>query len=278
MRVPGIHPAAKRDMIRRALCFGILLAGACALPARDEVFTSLKVGDDIYRNVTVTSVTRTHIYFNHSRGFANAKLKDLEPASQQHFHFDPAKAAAIESEAVHANALYVKALQDTPPARRVVPSEPVPPAPSGPTTEVPPHAIHAKSFLNQQAPALTVQKWLTAPPELNGKFVLVDFWATWCGPCRRSIPGLNQLHARFKDRLVIIGLSAENEPAVRRMSEPKIEYAVAIDTGASMQRAVEVKGIPHALLIDPKGIVRFEGMPHYLDEKNLETLLTRYSL
>ena len=52
-----------------------------------------------------------------------------------------------------------------------------------------------------------VEKWLTDAPDLNGKFVLVDMWATWCGPCRRSIPHLNELYAKFKDRLVVIGLS-----------------------------------------------------------------------
>src|SRR5207244_6549937 len=120
---------------------------------------------------------------------------------------------------------------------------------------VPEHQIHARSFLNRPAPEIVVEKWLTDPPDLVNKFVLLDFWATWCGPCRRSIPELNNFHAKFKDRLVVIGLSDEPEQAVRRMKEPKIDYAIAIDTRRRTETEVEVKGIPHTMRMDSKGIV-----------------------
>src|SRR5581483_780270 len=69
----------------------------------DETLPMLKIGNDVYRNVTVTSVTATDIYFRSDKGMANAKLKNLEPALQRHFNFDPAKAEAIEKQQKAAN-------------------------------------------------------------------------------------------------------------------------------------------------------------------------------
>ena len=121
--------------------------------------------------------------------------------------------------------------------------------------------LWAKSFLNQKAPELTVEKWLTKEPDRKGKFVLIDFWATWCGPCRKAIPELNAFHKKFGDKLVVIGISDEPEAKVKSMTTPGIEYYSAIDTQARTKKAVEVKGIPHVLIIDPQGIVRWEGFP-----------------
>jgi len=121
--------------------------------------------------------------------------------------------------------------------------------------------IWAKSFLNQKAPELVVEKWLGPEPDRKGKFVLVDFWATWCGPCRKAIPELNSLHKKFGDKLVVIGISDEPESKVQAMKEPKIEYFRAIDTQARTKKEVKVEGIPHVMIIDPQGIVRWEGFP-----------------
>src|SRR5205814_1980699 len=138
---------------------------------------------------------------------------------------------------------YTQTLRNSPPPKRQPPPEPEPDPPrqvSG--NGIRPHPIHAKSFLNQPAPSLQVERWLTEQPDMSGKFVLVDFWATWCSPCRQSIPQLNDLHAKFKDRLVVIGLSDEPEQAIRRMREPRIDYAIATDTHHRTKSEVEVKG------------------------------------
>ena len=90
---------------------------------------------------------------------------------------------------------------------------------------------------------------------------MVDFWATWCGPCRDGIPKLNQYHKKFGDRMVVVGLSDETENKIRSMKKPNIEYFSAIDTKKRMKNEAEVTGIPHVMIIDPKGIVRWEGWP-----------------
>ena len=60
------------------------------------------------------------------------------------------------------------------------------------------------------------------------------------------------------------------------MTSPQINYAVAIDTQQRMMGTLEIRGIPHTILIDPKGIVRYEGMPQYLDDQKLEHFLDKY--
>lgn len=121
--------------------------------------------------------------------------------------------------------------------------------------------LWAKSVINQKAPKLTVEKWLSDKPETKGKFVLIDFWATWCGPCKRAIPELNHFKTEFENDLVVIGISDETKEVVNALATPKIEYFSAIDTGRTMYNTLEVQGIPHCLLIDPDGIVRWEGFP-----------------
>jgi len=274
--------------MKAILLLASLAATATLLGAKVENLPTLKVGSEIgsevYSNVTVTSVTATHIYFTHSLGLGSAKLKDLEPEMQKHFHFDAVNAEALESQQAQANALYRRELEQRTAAQRPTSSlrmvtnsaDAKMIQRTATDSEVPSHKLHAKSFLDQPAPTIQVEKWLTPEPDTTGKFVLVDFWATWCGPCRASIPHLNTLADRFKDRLVVIGLSNETEQAVRKMTNPAIAYSVAIDTRRRTSSEVEVRGIPHTMLIDPKGTVRFEGHPSSLNERTLASLLDKY--
>src|SRR6267154_2896251 len=101
-------------MILRIIIFAGLLLATCVGKADDEQLETLKVGNQVFTNVKVTSVTSTDVYFSHSRGMGNAKLKDLDSAMQKRFHFDPAKAAAKQSEQAQANALYSKAAREAP--------------------------------------------------------------------------------------------------------------------------------------------------------------------
>jgi cytochrome c biogenesis protein CcmG/thiol:disulfide interchange protein DsbE len=122
--------------------------------------------------------------------------------------------------------------------------------------------LYADDVRGKKSPEFSVATWLTAEPDRKGKVVLIDFWATWCPPCRKSIPELNDLQEQFKDDLVVIGISDEAEATVKQfMTSTKMNYTVALDPEKKMNRAVHVEGIPHVLIISTDGIVRWQGFP-----------------
>ena len=137
--------------------------------------------------------------------------------------------------------------------------------------------LWARSFLWERAPDLVVEKWLTDEPETAGKYLLIEFWATWCRQCRLAAPKLNELHRKFGDELVVIGISDETEQVVRRLEEPAMEFHLAIDTQARTKEKMGVFGIPHAIIVEPGGYVIWEGFPllkeHELTEQVVERIL-----
>ena len=119
--------------------------------------------------------------------------------------------------------------------------------------------------------------FLGPEPVNAGKPVLLEFWATWCPPCRESIPRLNELHAKYKDRgLVIIGVTEESAGVIRKFQRATpMDYAVATDSGGKLNREMGVDGIPHAFLADASGKVVWAGHPTNLGEEQIEEVLGR---
>lgn len=103
----------------------------------------------------------------------------------------------------------------------------------------------------------------------GSSIVVVEFWATWCPPCRASIPHLTELQQKFKERGVIfVGLSNEPletvKPFVEKMGD-KMNYVVAIDDGnktsAGYMGVFGVGGIPHAFVVDRSGAISWHDHP-----------------
>jgi thiol-disulfide isomerase/thioredoxin len=130
----------------------------------------------------------------------------------------------------------------------------------------------SKSMVGQKLPDLKVQ-YLKAKPDLAGKPLILEFWATWCPPCLKSIPHLNELYGKHKDKgLVIIGVTNEKRPDVEKfLKKTKMDYFPAID--ATLSKTFGVTGIPHAVLVDKTGKIVWEGHPAQIGEKELALIL-----
>jgi peroxiredoxin len=97
---------------------------------------------------------------------------------------------------------------------------------------------------------------------LRGKVVLVNFWATWCPPCRKEIPDLDALYKRFEGQgLVILGISDDTPTKVRTFArQKKIAYPVLLDPGSKVKKLFSVEGIPMSFVYDRNGKLVVESM------------------
>src|SRR5215467_11840601 len=136
-------------------------------------------------------------------------------------------------------------------------------SPAGQTTKVRPGEESAL-LPGKEAPALGLESILQAPSDaqaswkaLKGKIVVLEFWATWCGPCIAAIPHLNELADKFKDQPIqFIAVTDEDEKVVAPFLRKKPIHAwIGLDTNKSMLKDYRVTGIPHTVVVDQKGII-----------------------
>lgn len=135
--------------------------------------------------------------------------------------------------------------------------------------------LHAGE-LGDPAAGIKAKEWVKGKEvdvtKADGEQVyVVEFWATWCGPCRDSIPHLSELQTRYKDKVTFIGVSTDDErtidavkPFVEKMGE-RMNYTVAIDDGNATadayMKAFGINGIPHAFVVH-KGKIVWHQNPH----------------
>ena len=129
---------------------------------------------------------------------------------------------------------------------------------------------------------------LASPPSLDlsqfrGKVVVVDFWASWCKPCRQSIPWLNQLRARYAAQdLVIIGVNvdAEHADAERFQREVPIDFQIVYDPQGALATQFKVQGMPSTFVFDRAGKLAatqlgFNEKHRQQHESEIQSLLSR---
>jgi thiol-disulfide isomerase/thioredoxin len=138
------------------------------------------------------------------------------------------------------------------------------------------------SLHGKPAPELSLTTWTNSKPlklaDLKGKIVVLDFWATWCGPCLAAVPHTNELQKKYADRgVVIIGVCAVNggEKMADTVKAHKIEYPVALDTGSQGDtlNAYHANSFPDYYIIDREGNLRWGDIANVDVEKAIELLL-----
>ena len=140
-------------------------------------------------------------------------------------------------------------------------------------------ASHA-ALEGKPMPPLDLSEWINGEvksPDIKGKVLIVDFYATWCGPCMRAIPHNNELLKKYKDKgLVIIGVCTSDrgqETFAANAKEKGIKYPAARDAKLKTEKAWQAHYYPTYAIVDRKGIVRVIGLQPENVEKVVKKLL-----
>lgn len=97
-------------------------------------------------------------------------------------------------------------------------------------------------------------------PEIEGKVTLVDFWASWCAPCKAAFPEMEKLYQKFKDKgfqIVAVSVDQKANQMQRFLDKQKPSFATPHDAGQQLVKAAEISVMPSSFLVDREGVIRF---------------------
>ena len=135
-------------------------------------------------------------------------------------------------------------------------------------------ALAATSPLVKASPEASTAEPTLDLASLQGKVVYLDFWASWCGPCRQSFPWMNDVQRDFaKDGLVVVGVNVDHDraDADQFLKTYRPSFQIVFDPQGALAERWQVKGMPTSVLIgrDGKPIAVFKGF-HSKDRADLE--------
>jgi thiol-disulfide isomerase/thioredoxin/peroxiredoxin len=137
----------------------------------------------------------------------------------------------------------------------------------------------ARDLRGKAGPPFVVDRWLSDADAPNGRLLVIDFFATWCGPCIASVPHLRSLARAFPQDVCVVGLTDEsrrnydNGLRKRNMKTRDFGYAIASDPQARVKNAFAVQAIPHIAIVSADGVVRWQGHPQRLDDATIRSLI-----
>ena len=96
--------------------------------------------------------------------------------------------------------------------------------------------------------------------EMRGQVVLINFWASWCGPCRQEMPILDRIHSRYEDTgFAVLGVNVEGKkgPAQKIVDKTNVRFPVLIDAAQDVSETYDLKAMPTTVVVDRDGVVRY---------------------
>jgi thiol-disulfide isomerase/thioredoxin len=96
--------------------------------------------------------------------------------------------------------------------------------------------------------------------ELKGQVVMINFWASWCGPCRQEMPLLDKLYARYKPMgFTLLGVNVEPDPTLATgfLDKTPVTFPILLDKDSSVSKLYQVAGMPSTVIVDRKGNLRW---------------------
>jgi len=96
--------------------------------------------------------------------------------------------------------------------------------------------------------------------DFKGQIVLLNFWASWCGPCRQEMPILEQLNRQYHGKgVTLLGINVEPDSAaaVDWLKATPVTFPILFDTDSKVSKLYEVAGMPNTVIVDRKGVVRY---------------------
>lgn len=135
-------------------------------------------------------------------------------------------------------------------------------------------------WIGKSMPNFMVEQWFTSQPDPTGKVLVLDFWATWCPPCRDAIPHMNELQTTFRNEICCVGITDETNSNFEagcekhNLRESQFKYALATDTQGRMKNTFGVRGIPSVFVMSSDGVVRWQGHPTSLTEDVMRGIVT----
>jgi hypothetical protein len=259
-------------MYRLFLC-GAWMASVLSLWAAPTNLDFMTVGSTTYSNVTIFGANATDLFFTSDLGMSNVKLQFLSPELQREFNYNPTTAERIEQQRSDDDKRFQQNLAEALSARLQASHETE-------ETQIRAHYSEAglsdpvsdDSPIDKTAPELNFENWVGQPPNLTGKFAVISVWSPKSAACRKWIPQLNDLHKIFAGKIEVLGVTTASEADVQQ-SDPKIDFACALDPDGKFLKAAGVTSLPCVLLVDTNGTVRYEGHPAAVSTNTLQMLL-----